>query len=148
MIGRAVSVGGGGSKLGAIMWALYVNTTGSQFKRFGSSSTVTTSDGERKYLEIDNKTFSEDDGIFTCLKAGSYTFVYCGKANYNGGSKKQTSELRKNGSVLSPAVGGEFNNTGGTWTTIQTCAVGDTFEVYVKHTGDKADDGFLRIIPN
>ena len=111
--------------VGKIAGAVASNIAGTTYTRTGSSDTT-------NIAQNDPNLFTYDDGIFTCVKPGSYTVSFYGRGAYNssGTARYLYYRMYKNGSIVKSVTSGTSIGTGGYTTTYTaTFAKDDTFYI-------------------
>lgn len=96
----------------------------------------------------DNECFSFADGVFTCLKAGTYTVHYFGRGGYNssGTSISMYYQVLHNSTVVASAT--NVANAGVCNSVTVTLAVGDTISAQTRNaSGNTAHDFGYIIVP-
>lgn len=126
--------GGGGSSIKAFAWGR------------GATTTYTIRD---QIVKVDPDYFSYSNGVFTCLKSGTYNFTVFGRGGYNnsGSTIRMYVQIIKTsgGNTTTEYSNTNINNAGVLDTFSLTLAVGDTFYGESRNSsgGNTHDYGFI-----
>ena len=111
--------------IGKIAGAVAGNVSGTTYQTVGSSDLT-------NVAQNDPNLFTYSNGVFTCVKPGSYTVSFYGRGAYNSSGTMRYLYYRmyKNGSIVNSVTSGSTIGTSGYTTTYTaTFAKDDTFYI-------------------
>lgn len=140
--GNVLSFGGGGKPL----------LVGYVWHRYGGTAYVTvgsTSSANRMY-NSDEKYFEFDNGIFTCVKPGTYSLALFGRGGYNNNGTQIYMRYRiyVNSTIVKSVTGNSIGNAGFTDTATVTLAAGDTMYMQTANSSGSNSHDICMVIQN